>query len=449
MPKDRAAGGARRNRAVDKDVPVSAVLNNCKPSLLSRYYGQYYYGGKYGSGYGRGYSKRPRRRPAGRREGRMNSQLLRAFIATALIAASAPGLSQTVPHQSAQRAAIGAGLGQEAMPKGAYFEPRVEGAVQYADNINLAEDSQDQINTFGLELAPGFYGTYSSGNVVAAIDYSLIGRVWEDSDYNDVSQHLAANGEWNAIPEWFTLAAQALYSDAIIDSSQGLNYGGLGMFGAGNLVEVATASVTPRFRHRFSDVVIDTRYSYGRTWYLDEGKGQQPTFGFTENQDSTDQEFNASIALADDASARLNADLSYDWQKSDFDTAIPYEYERAGIDLGYKIARTLTLVGSFGSESDLDASTDEGGLDSEFWDVGIRWQPSERSSFEGRYGDRFFGESWSVTASHRARMLEFEATYSEEPTVETRQLSLGQFDPGTLPPGWPDIDVGRFNSCPI
>jgi Mrp family chromosome partitioning ATPase len=41
---------------VDKDAPVSAVLNRCKPSLLSRYYGQYYYseGHGYGSDYGRG-----------------------------------------------------------------------------------------------------------------------------------------------------------------------------------------------------------------------------------------------------------------------------------------------------------------------------------------------------------------------------------------------------------
>jgi receptor protein-tyrosine kinase len=39
---------------VDKDVPVSAVLNRCKPSLLNRYYGQYYYGHLYGYGYGAG-----------------------------------------------------------------------------------------------------------------------------------------------------------------------------------------------------------------------------------------------------------------------------------------------------------------------------------------------------------------------------------------------------------
>jgi Mrp family chromosome partitioning ATPase len=34
---------------VDKDATVSAVLNRCKPSALSRYYGHYYYG--YGYGY--------------------------------------------------------------------------------------------------------------------------------------------------------------------------------------------------------------------------------------------------------------------------------------------------------------------------------------------------------------------------------------------------------------
>jgi protein-tyrosine kinase len=46
---------------VDKDVPTSAVLNRCKPSLISRYYGQYYYGSKAGYGYGRGYSRAAQR----------------------------------------------------------------------------------------------------------------------------------------------------------------------------------------------------------------------------------------------------------------------------------------------------------------------------------------------------------------------------------------------------
>jgi protein-tyrosine kinase len=42
---------------IDKDVSISAVLNCCKPSLLSRYYGKYYYGKHYG--YGRDYTRPP------------------------------------------------------------------------------------------------------------------------------------------------------------------------------------------------------------------------------------------------------------------------------------------------------------------------------------------------------------------------------------------------------
>jgi receptor protein-tyrosine kinase len=44
---------------IDSDVPVSAVLNDCKPSLLTTYYGQYYYGKAYG--YGQAYSDHTRR----------------------------------------------------------------------------------------------------------------------------------------------------------------------------------------------------------------------------------------------------------------------------------------------------------------------------------------------------------------------------------------------------
>jgi Mrp family chromosome partitioning ATPase len=48
---------------VDKDVPVSAVLNRCASSLLSRYYGRYYYGSGYGYGHGYGHSRQPKQQP--------------------------------------------------------------------------------------------------------------------------------------------------------------------------------------------------------------------------------------------------------------------------------------------------------------------------------------------------------------------------------------------------
>ena len=118
------------------------------------------------------------------------------------------------------------------------------------------------------------------------------------------------------------------------------------------------------------------------------------------------------------------------------------------MDVGLKFARSLWLVGDGGQESDLDESTTQGGLDIGFWSAGLRWEPNERSSAEVRYGKRFFGSSYSVKLEHRARRLELLASYSDQPTVETRTLSLGDFSPGQLPPGVPDIDLGRVPSAP-
>jgi uncharacterized protein, PEP-CTERM system associated len=370
------------------------------------------------------------------------------FVATSLLCASTQAATLSSPYQSSQRGAIGTGLGQTNLPKGGVFEPRVEAALQYVSNINMSSDSQAEIDTAGIELSPGFYASYSSGVFLGAIDYSLIGRAWDESDYDDVSHLLNTNGEWYAVPEWFSLRGRADYRDTVIDPLQGSNYGGVGIFNSGNLTELATASISPVLQHDFSKLHFLAQYQYGRAWYLDEGKGLPTTAGFVLNQDSKDQSFQVSLGNATDTASPVSATVSYDWQKSEYETALPYKYEHAALDLAYQFSRTMSFVGAVGKESDLDASTTKGGLDSDFWNAGLRYEPNPHTTAEGRYGSRFFGDTWSASISHRARLLEFNASYTEEPTVETRTLSLGDFNPGELPPGVPPVDLGRVNSAP-
>jgi hypothetical protein len=380
------------------------------------------------------------------RRGTRSVPLALAFVAT--LGSAATSYGQNAPYKASQRQNYGSAIGQSDLPKGGRFEPRIEAAAQYANNINLAEQDEDQVDTFGLEVSPGFYASYATDTALAAIDYSLIARAWEDSDYNDVSHQLSANGEWIAVPEWFSLSGQASYGDTILDPRNGLNYGGIGVFGASNLAEVAAASLMPRLSRRFNDFQFVADYAYGRIWYLDEGKGL-PTVGFVSGpQDSEDQSASVSLGTAAGTGSRLTGTLFYNWQKSEYELSLPYEFERAGVDVGLQISRTFTLVGDVGKESALDEDSTSGGLDSDFWSAGLRWEPNDRTSAEGRYGERFFGDSWLLQITHRARLLEFSAAYSEEPTVETRQLSLGSFDPGTLPPGFPPLDFGILTSVP-
>jgi len=356
--------------------------------------------------------------------------------------------AQSAPYQSQQRALVGTGFGQVDGPRGAYIEPRIEAALQYANNINLAGNSADQVNTSGLELAPGIYASYNTERVNAALDYSLITRAWEDSDYNDLGHVLAANGRWIAVPDLFYLDADASYGDTIIDPAQGLNYGNLGIFGQNNLAEQATASVSPILRRRFSLFDFEASYSYGRVWYLDKGKSQATTVGVLSYDDSVDQRVAVSLDTAREA-RKLNGKIYYEWNRSDYDRAVPYEYEQVGLSGSLQMARTLELVGDVGRESELDKSTTQGGLGSDFWDAGLRWSPDARTSAEARYGEHFFGTSYSGSISHRARFIDLSASYKEEPSVQTRGLSLGEFDPGSLPPGsQPGVDGGRLNAQP-
>lgn len=358
-------------------------------------------------------------------------------------------LGQQYANQSTRRSGFGSGFGQEPLPSGGYVEPRLGFAIQYADNINLEEDGGD--SAAGIELAPGLYASYSSGRLTGAVDYSLIGRLWDDEDLNDLSHQLAANGRWVAVPDLFYIDADATYADAIVDTGRGLNYGNLGVFNAGNLAEQAAASIRPTLRRRFKDVEFEASYSYGRVWYFDEGKGTDPlpVFGEFGTDDSEDQTARVSFGLAPDAH-KLDARVFYDWEHSEFERSIPYEFERAGIEAGYELTAKLSLVGDYGEESDLDESTTDGGLESEFWSAGFRWSPDSRTEAEARYGERFFGESYSVSARHATRLFELTASYEESPQVQTRQMSLESFEPGNLPPGHdPSVDFGRFNASPF
>jgi hypothetical protein len=373
-----------------------------------------------------------------------NTSRIGMLIAGCLAASAL--LAQTIPNQSSRRNAYGSGPGQQELPPGLTTEPRIDAAVQYASNLQLSSTGGD--SAIGLEVSPGAYVAYRSPSFVGAVDYSLITRVWDDGDLNDVSHLLAANGRWVAVPDLFSISGDASYGDVVIDGTQGGNFGNMGVFNTSNITEQATASVRPSLQKRFKDFEAALNYSYGRVWYLDEGKGLVVTEVGTVGQDSINQTAEASLALVPGA-RRISGKAFYTWQDYDFEVSLPYRFERAGVEGGWELTRTLSLVGDVGKESQLDVDTSAGGLDSDFWSAGMRWQPNQRSSAEARYGERFFGSSYSVEVRHSNRYVTVNASYSEAPEVDSRRVNFNEFEPGELPPWFnPDIDASAYNSQP-
>lgn len=330
---------------------------------------------------------------------------------------------------------------------GWFVQPRIESALYMIKNINLAQEGsgEEEIDLAGIEVVPGIYASYDSARARGFVDYSLIGRLWEDSDLNEVSHRLTASGDYLAVPEWFRIGGHATYSDGVIDPTRSFNYGGMGLFDHTNSSERLTASVSPEIFHDFRDFRFDARYTYGRVWYLDsESDPTRPIYTLYQD-DSVDQ--SALVSLSTNRDRNWTGRVYYEWQYSDFTSTVDYKYERVGVELGRSLTRTLSAVGDYGLESDLDESTTAGGLDSSFWHAGLEWRPDTRTNVEARYGQRFFGDSWSFNLSRDTRWVTIRLSYIEDPTVETRRVGVN-FDPDAIPLPVPGDDLSGFTSFP-
>lgn len=364
--------------------------------------------------------------------------------AVALALATTAGAA---PYQSNLRSQFERGIDRPEPTLGWFWEPRIESALYFVGNINLAREGsgEEEIDLAGVEVAPGVYASYNSTRAQGFVDYSLIGRMWEDSDYDEVSHRLTASGNYLVVPEWFTIRGQATYSDGVVDPNRSFNYGGVGLFDPTNQNERLAASISPQISHDFRDFRFDASYRYGRVWYLDtESDPTSPIFSLYQD-DSVDQ--SALVSLATQRDREFTGRVFYEWQYSDFTQTVDYRYERAGVELGRRLTRTLRVIGDYGLESDLDQSTTEGGLDSSFWHAGFEWTPDERTRAEAQYGQRFFGDSWRASLSRDTRYVTIRLSYDEDPTVETRRVGIN-FDPDEIPRPPLVDDPSGFTSFP-
>ncbi len=368
----------------------------------------------------------------------------RVFVGVGAIALASSAAAN--PYLPELRPRFERAVDETAQTQGTRAVPWIGSSLMLAGNFNLAEEGEDEIDLAGIEVAPGIYASYLSPRAQGFIDYTLIGRLWEDSAYNDVSHRLMANGTYEVVPEWFRMGGTATYSDAVIDPTQSYNYGGNGIFEQNNLAERATASLSPELYRDFRNLRFDARYTYGRVWYLDTPDQTGGPIFSANTDDSVDQQALVSLSTREERrSASMR--LYYELQDSDFERTVDYRYERTGAEIGFAIGRDVRFVADGGLETDLDESTTAGGLDSGFWHAGLQWRPDTRTSLDARYGERFFGESWSLQFSRDTRFVTVRVAYSEDPEVYTRRIGIN-FDPGELPLPDPDVDPSGYTSAP-
>jgi uncharacterized protein (PEP-CTERM system associated) len=297
------------------------------------------------------------------------------------------------------------------------FEPYFGLDLMWLDNINLAGPGETKEEEYIGQVAPGLRLSQKSQRLETYLDYRLQALFYEeDDDLNEVRHNAGLSADLTAIEDWLSVGVDGSYFQSLVDPQRPANSNNL--FSVGNVSDTLAARITPRVQHRFGPVDLDASYSYGIVDYQDDSDTTQAQLDDSENEEAVGQLSSA------DQEALVTWLARYEYQHAEYDTSLPFEYERALGELGLRIVPGFRLIGRGGVESDPFDVLADGGLEESFWAAGFQFRRGERFELRVLGGERFFGTSWEALMRTKGRVLEFELGYEETPTTQNQRVAM-------------------------
>jgi len=209
-----------------------------------------------------------------------------------------------------------------------------------------------------------------------------------------------------AAPDWLYL-----------DSHAGISQQNISAFGpqlidpaqiTGNSSTVRTLSLSPYLQHEFSGLAkLLARYDYGSV------------------RSSNLLQVRSGDALLQ--LTGLNNGRGWNWdlrlQRQHIDDAkLPaVTMDDAALTLSYPLNSRLSLSGTGGYERN-DYQTLGDQPRGRYWNSGLLWTPSPRTSLSMNLGRRYFGKTYGLNASYRLRRMFWTLNYSEDITTTNGQF---------------------------
>lgn len=318
-------------------------------------------------------------------------------------------------RQTANRAGVVALLIGISLPAAADdwdVTPHLTAAETYTDNVGLARDEAAEEEEWITQLNPGLTLSRSGGRAELDLEYRMQNLYYaRESERNNTFHQFAAHGNAELMKESVFLEADAGYSQQIISPEERVALRNIDV--TQNRTDVGTARVSPYAVKRFGNSATSTlRYTYDQV-YFERGPVSDTQSHSYLAQLESGRRFN-----------RLGWALSYQRREEDRrargDTV---QTESVTARTSWQATAKLHLFLSGGYERDefrqrAGAEEPEG----TFWNAGFSWAPTPRTSVTASRGERFFGETWNLTASLRTRSTRWSARYNED--VRTVQQLL-------------------------
>ncbi len=316
-------------------------------------------------------------------------------------------------------------------------EPRISVSETYSDgSINSNNSSGGWITS----VDPGFSLSRQAARLEADFDYSLGSRYYAEDSHNSIRHRMNGNAQVELIERELFIDALVIKRDQLTSPLGASNIdSGLQR---DNLTSTTSWRVGPRWLHRFGRVANSTlEYQVDRVSFDGEAAN-----------DSSGKNIRANVqsgSLFD----------TFFWAMDYTDSDIRYlesddrsQFEQYSATVGYNLTRKLNVFYVFGNETNRYAGSlgDTGGS---YWNVGVGFTPSVRTTMNASFGKRFYGDTSSFSLTHTARKWVVTAAYDETITTIRQQQFGGIFliCPPEIPDCTPEeavafgIDIGVRN----
>jgi uncharacterized protein (PEP-CTERM system associated) len=279
------------------------------------------------------------------------------------------------------------------------IEPTLEASAIYTDNANHSEN--DPEGAVILRATPGLtLSSEGSRRVQATLQYGLSGvaRFGEDES-TDLLHNLNAIGKAELVEDFLFIDGSAHLSQELISLEGPLVEAEIS---DKNRADVGTYSVSPYIQKRLGTFAnAEARYTASGAIF--------------ENDAAANTSANTLTAALTNGTRfdDLSWGLNYFIRKAGYDDDVPDStFERAYASLGYALTRKFRIFGTVGDEWNDYLSASE--TDGSSWSAGFGWSPSRRTSLEASMGERFFGNTYNVSAQHRTRASNWNVSYVED-----------------------------------
>ncbi|MDO9221249.1 MAG: TIGR03016 family PEP-CTERM system-associated outer membrane protein [Thiobacillus sp.] len=286
------------------------------------------------------------------------------------------------------------------------LSPSVGGSAMYTDNANQSNANPE--DALILTVRPGFsLRSEGSRRIQASLNYGLTGVArYGDDQSTDLNHSLGALGKAELIEDFLFIDGTASVSQELISLT---GSPADAETNDSNRATVGTYSISPHIQKRIGTFAnAQARYTTSGAMFENDVAANSNANAFTAGLTSGTG-FN-----------NLSWGINYSLRKANNSGTADTTFESASATAGYELTRKFRVFGMVGQDWNDYLSTS--GTSGSSWSAGFGWSPTRRTSFEASMGERYFGNTYSLSASHRARQSQWTVRYSANVSDITQQL---------------------------